>query len=326
MTINLCDNRMQNGNFITNTDNTPTDNNDNAIITRSPKHCWFPDDQQMAANMERLERNTFKVFLTNGNYNVVKTGDVTDVRGIIALITSRLSSDSSKRFYESAYAIRIARIGGTSDDHFWLHPETSMNEALDHHQNLLDADWRYELRIRYIPSTLSDILVKDRFTFHYLYDQIEAPVDQDLAIQLCCLEIKFFDLVQPFVNFKEEKFKCALGTGWSIPVQLVIGCDFGIGYVTDRTGPPTQMAQFQSVQSIHITTNVNENNANNSAANPLNQSNKSVLQLKIAGASEVLAISCPSNTIAENIANLIDGYCRLVNNTDDSFWIRKALF
>ncbi len=86
--------------------------------------------------------------------------------------------------------------------------------------------------------------------------------------------LKFFDLVQPIVKFKEETFKCSLGvsllkyafssevfqiicsyfthsliiifikfsanqwqTGWTIPVELVVGCDVGIGYVTDKTGP-----------------------------------------------------------------------------------------
>ncbi|XP_054154362.1 focal adhesion kinase 1-like isoform X2 [Oppia nitens] len=390
--------RMQNGNFITDTDNINNNDTDrNAGQSRNGKHCWFECNQQMDT-MDKIDKNTFKVYLTNGNYNVVKTGDVTDVRGIASLITSRLSSDSSKRFYESIYAIRLARIGAP-DDHIWLHPDSSMNEALEQHNNLLDSEWRYELRIRYFPSTINDILVKDRVTFHYFYDQVkndylrlDIPIELDLAIQLCCLEIrhffkdithfaldkksnfetlekdiglhkflpsniltsvkhkalrkaiqsqfkkvstmnetecmlKFFELVEPLIHYKQEYFKCALGTGWSIPVHLVIGCDLGIGYVTDKTGPPTQMAQFQSVQSICIiTTNSNESSGTlQTTSSQSIVSNKCVLQLKIAGASEVLAITCSSNIVAENIANLIDGYCRLINNTNDSFWLRKDI-
>jgi hypothetical protein len=36
----------------------------------------------------------------------------------------------------------------------------------------LFCHFRYELRIRYIPSSINDILVKDRVTFHYFYDQV----------------------------------------------------------------------------------------------------------------------------------------------------------
>ncbi|XP_078209212.1 focal adhesion kinase 1 isoform X21 [Callithrix jacchus] len=47
-----------------------------------------------------------------------------------------------------------------------------------------------------------------------------------------------------------------------------------------------------------------------------------MLQLKIAGAPEPLTVTAPSLTIAENMADLIDGYCRLVNGASQSFIIR----
>ncbi|XP_038199990.1 focal adhesion kinase 1 isoform X4 [Arvicola amphibius] len=47
-----------------------------------------------------------------------------------------------------------------------------------------------------------------------------------------------------------------------------------------------------------------------------------MLQLKIAGAPEPLTVTAPSLTIAENMADLIDGYCRLVNGATQSFIIR----
>ena len=82
------------------------------------------------------------------------------------------------------------------------------------------------------------------------------------------------------------------------------------------------MAHFQSVQSIQVIANANEVNPNSS---PNSQSNKTVLQLKISGATEVLSISCPSNNVAENIAHLIDGYCRLLNADNHSVWVRRGI-
>ena len=51
---------------------------------------------------------------------------------------------------------------------------------------------------------------------------------------------------------------------------------------------------------------------------------KSVLQLRVAGSSELLTITCPSMAEAENMADLVDGYCRLVNQSSTSIWSRKG--
>lgn len=49
-----------------------------------------------------------------------------------------------------------------------------------------------------------------------------------------------------------------------------------------------------------------------------------MLQLRVAGSAELLTITCPSLTVAENMADLVDGYCRLVNNQQASIWSRKG--
>lgn len=63
------------------------------------------------------------------------------------------------------------------------------------------TDWRFEMRVRYLPSSLQELCEKDSVTFHYYYDQIRhdylntpinTNVDQELAIQLCCLMIRYF--------------------------------------------------------------------------------------------------------------------------------------
>ncbi|XP_037529937.2 LOW QUALITY PROTEIN: focal adhesion kinase 1-like [Rhipicephalus sanguineus] len=121
--------------------------------------------------------------------------------------------------------------------------------------------------------------------------------------------MRFLEVVRQVLPYDRESFSCALGTGWSVPVELVVNQELGIGYLTDRNGQLNHIANFQQVQAIQTIV---------SDASP-----KPVLQLKIAGASEVLSISCPSLAVAESIADLVDGYCRLIQGTQASFWSRK---
>ena len=60
------------------------------------------------------------------------------------------------------------------------------------------SDWRFELRIRYLPLDLAEVYEKDPLTFSSYYDQVVHDylnknfdsLDQDLAIQLGCLQIR----------------------------------------------------------------------------------------------------------------------------------------
>jgi focal adhesion kinase 1 len=81
------------------------------------------------------------------------------------------------------------------------------------------------------------------------------------------------------------------------------------------------MAQFQQVQRIQI--NKNEHSSPSSSSET-SRPNKYTLQLKISGTSELLSIKCSSLHIAQNIADLIDGYCKLISGSSKSFWIRKG--
>ena len=44
---------------------------------------------------------------------------------------------------------------------------------------------------------------------------------------------KFFEILKSVYRFDQERYRCALGSGWSIPVELVIGPHQGISYMTD---------------------------------------------------------------------------------------------
>ncbi|XP_071064168.1 focal adhesion kinase 1 isoform X16 [Dasypus novemcinctus] len=121
--------------------------------------------------------------------------------------------------------------------------------------------------------------------------------------------LKFFEILSPVYRFDKECFKCALGSSWIISVELAIGPEEGISYLTDKGCSPTHLADFNQVQTIQY-------------SNSEDKDRKGMLQLKIAGAPEPLTVTAPSLTIAENMADLIDGYCRLVNGATQSFIVR----
>ncbi|KAL1115160.1 hypothetical protein AAG570_007191 [Ranatra chinensis] len=246
-------------------------------------------------------------------------------------------------------------------------------------------EWRYELRVRYVPKSLEQLYEKDRVTYSFYYDQIKndyltgeagTKVDHDTAVQLCCLALRVFfkdmphialdkksnleylekevglhkfvpqgilDVTKPKTlrkqiqaGFKkvcqsserecmlryiqilrqihpyhQERFQCSLGSSWSIPVELVIGPDIGISYITHRATSPTKVADFSNVESVQtLYTDCVEHR-------------KGMLQLRVTGATEMLTVTSPSLAEAESLADLIDGYCRLVRCSNVSLWNRK---
>ncbi|XP_048506563.1 focal adhesion kinase 1 isoform X2 [Athalia rosae] len=329
-----------------------------------------------------MDKATLKVHLPNGGFNVVKFGDAIDVRGIISLVTSRLAVGS--RQYRHLYAMRLHHPG--SGESYWLHQDTTMYQVQEKYERKHPhSEWRYELRVRYLPQNLNDLYEKDKVTFYYYYDQVRndylsathATLDQDVAVQLCCLEIryffkdmpqialdkksnleylerevglhkflprtvlngmkpkalrkliqthfkkvaalselecmfKFFDLLRSYYRFDQERFICALGSSWSIPVELVIGPDLGISYMAHRGGTvPTRMAEFSQIQTIQTLVSDCKEHA------------KACIKLRVAGAAETLSITCSSLDQAESLADLIDGYCRLTTGSNTSLWNRK---
>ncbi|XP_032454828.1 focal adhesion kinase 1 isoform X9 [Nasonia vitripennis] len=330
-----------------------------------------------------MDKATLKVHLPNGGFNVVKFGDAIDVKGIISLVTSRLAAGT--RHYRNLYAMRLHHPG--SGESYWLHQDTTMYQVQEKYEKKHPhSEWRYELRVRYLPQNLNDLYEKDKVTFYYYYDQVRndyltanhATLDQEVAVQLCCLEIryffkdmpqialdkksnleylerevglhkflprsvlngmkpkalrkliqqhfkkvaalselecmyKFFDLLRAHYRFDQERFICALGTSWSIPVELVIGPDLGISCMAHRGGSvPTRMAEFTKIQSIQTLVSDCKEHA------------KACIKLRVAGASETLSIICSSLDQAESLADLIDGYCRLMTGSNTSLWNRKA--
>ncbi|XP_077086217.1 protein tyrosine kinase 2aa isoform X25 [Siphateles boraxobius] len=306
----------------------------------------------------------------------IRYGDATDVRGIIQKIV-----DIHKVKLVSCFGLRLTH--DPSGDVHWLHPDMGVSHVREkYEQNRPQDEWRYELRIRYLPKGFLNQFAEDKPTLNYFYQQVKNDyllemadqVEQDIALKLGCLEIrrfyremrgnaldkksnyellekdvglrrffpksllesvkaktlrkqiqqtfkqfanlndeqsilKFFEILAPVYRFDKECFRCALGSSWVISVDLAIGPEEGISYLTDKGSTPTHLANFTQVQSIHYSC-VEE------------KERKGVLQLDVAGAAEPLTISTPVFATAENMADLIDGYCRLLSAVSQSFIVR----
>ncbi|CAG9813532.1 unnamed protein product [Phaedon cochleariae] len=159
------------------------------------------------------DRSTVKVHFPNGGFNVVKYGDAVEIKAIIQTVTDRLST--GERYYNGLYAMRLSRLH--SSEVHWLHQDTTMQQVnekyLKKHPN---SEWRYDLRIRYLPTSLKELYEKDVVTFHYYYDQVKTDyhtelhkkIDQEVALQLCCLEIrKYFKDISQNVLDKKSNFE-----------------------------------------------------------------------------------------------------------------------
>ncbi|XP_028629069.1 focal adhesion kinase 1 isoform X5 [Grammomys surdaster] len=329
--------------------------------------------------MERVLK-VFHYFESNSEpttwASIIRHGDATDVRGIIQKIV-----DSHKVKHVACYGFRLSHL--RSEEVHWLHVDMGVSSVREKYELAHPPEeWKYELRIRYLPKGFLNQFTEDKPTLNFFYQQVKSDymleiadqVDQEIALKLGCLEIrrsywemrgnalekksnyevlekdvglkrffpkslldsvkaktlrkliqqtfrqfanlnreesilKFFEILSPVYRFDKECFKCALGSSWIISVELAIGPEEGISYLTDKGCNPTHLADFNQVQTIQY-------------SNSEEKDRKGMLQLKIAGAPEPLTVTAPSLTIAENMADLIDGYCRLVNGATQSFIIR----
>ncbi|XP_055482564.1 focal adhesion kinase 1 isoform X14 [Psammomys obesus] len=293
--------------------------------------------------MERVLK-VFHYFESNSEpttwASIIRHGDATDVRGIIQKIV-----DSHKVKHVACYGFRLSHL--RSEEVHWLHVDMGVSSVREKYELAHPPEeWKYELRIRYLPKGFLNQFTEDKPTLNFFYQQVKSDymleiadqVDQEIALKLGCLEIrrsywemrgnalekksnyevlekdvglkrffpkslldsvkaktlrkliqqtfrqfanlnreesilKFFEILSPVYRFDKECFKCALGSSWIISVELAIGPEEGISYLTDK------------------------------GCNPL-------------------TVTAPSLTIAENMADLIDGYCRLVNGATQSFIIR----
>ncbi|XP_078413670.1 protein-tyrosine kinase 2-beta-like [Cetorhinus maximus] len=308
------------------------------------------------------------------NFKLVKCSHTTEIREIVNTILDSGRVGPSIVF-KGCYGIRLKHL--KSDEVYWLHPDLTVSEVQTKYESLHhEAEWRYDLRIRFLPKDIMNSFKQDRTTLLCYYQQVRSDymqevagqVDQDTALKLGCLEIRrfykdmppkalekksnfellekevgldlffpkqlqdsmkpknlrkliqqnffqfghmkedecicrFFEILRGVTNFEQEHYSCELGQGWTITVELVIG-SHGIGQVTNKDGP-ISLAEFNQIKSINFVHS--------------EEDKKASLQLEIQGAPQPLTITASSLAMVESMADLIDGYCRLENETTSSF-------
>ncbi|XP_071394002.1 protein-tyrosine kinase 2-beta-like isoform X2 [Centroberyx affinis] len=269
-----------------------------------------------------------------------------------------------------------------SSEIHWLHPDLTVSELTQRYeQQHLEAEWRYDLRIRYIPTDFMEKFKEDRTTMIYFYQQVRSDymqhyaskVSDGMALQLGCLEIRrfykdmnpnglekksnfellekdvgldlffprelidsmkskqlrklvqqtfqgystlkedqcmarFFTTLAQCHSYTQESFACQLVEGWRLTVDLVIGPE-GISQQADKNSTPICLASFSQVRSIRCS---------------LENDGRALLTVHMEGARQPLSVNTSSLAVAENMADLIDGYCRLETNSDSSLIIRPS--
>uniref|UniRef100_A0AAY4AXG7 non-specific protein-tyrosine kinase n=1 Tax=Denticeps clupeoides TaxID=299321 RepID=A0AAY4AXG7_9TELE len=100
--------------------------------------------------------------------------------------------------------------------------------------------------------------------------------------------IKFFQTFNKFANFHEEVYPCELVVSITEPICLAV---------------------FKQIRSIQCSAQ---------------SDSKAQVHIDIEGAKQPLSINTSTITMAENMVDLIDGYCRLENNSDNSLILKQS--
>ncbi|KAM7027978.1 protein-tyrosine kinase 2-beta [Passerculus sandwichensis] len=341
-------------------------------------HRDHPQDPREEEEEEEETRILKVCFYSNScnlgkNFKLVKCSVATEIREVIRSILQSGRIGPDVRLSE-CYGLRLKHV--KSSELHWLHPLLTVGQAQHKYESLhLEAEWRYDLQIRYLPEDFMESFREDRTTLLYFYQQLRSEymqsyaskVSEGMALQLGCLELrrfykdmpqnaldkksnfeflekevgldlffpsqmlenlkprqlrkmiqqtfqqyallreeecilKFLHTLSTFAPIDQENFRCQLVQGWNITVDLVIGPK-GIRQVTSTDTKPTCLAEFRDIKSIRCSTT---------------EDGQALLQLGLSGTPQSLSIRTSSLAEAENMADLIDGYCRLQGGTETS--------
>ncbi|XP_062302798.1 protein-tyrosine kinase 2-beta isoform X5 [Osmerus eperlanus] len=323
-------------------------------------------------------------FTSNGsilgkNFKLVRCEDGWTIRAVVGAVLSSGCIGAGIR-HAHCYGLLLKHLK-SSEEH-WLHPDLTVSElALRYQQQHLEAEWRYDLRIRYIPAEFMAKFKEDKTTMTFFYQQVRSDymqhhaskVSDGMALQLGCLEIRrfykdmnpnglekksnfellekdvgldqffprelidsmkpkhlrklvqqtfqgysslqedqcmdrFFSTLATCHDYTHESFACELVQDWKLAVDLVIG-SAGVCHRADKSSVPVCLASFSQIQSIKCSQQ---------------EDNRGLLTVGIKESKQPLLVNTPSLATTENMADLIDGYCRLVNSTEASVIVRTC--
>ncbi|RXN02379.1 tyrosine kinase 2-beta-like protein [Labeo rohita] len=282
------------------------------------------------------------------NFKLVKCDSSWQIKTIIQSIlnSGRLGPNVQN---PGCFGLRLKHL--KSEELHWLHPDLTVGEVEQRYESHhAEAEWRYDLRIRYIPTDFMKRLKEDRTFLLYFYQQVRcdymqhhaSKVSDGMALQLGCLEIRRFykdmnskglekksnfDLLEKDVGLDLFFPKGLIDSMKPKPLRKLIQQTFqqyallkeddcmikffetyGEFSNFDEEIFPCELvavclAEFRQIRSIKYNTQ---------------SDGRTLLFIEIEGAKQPLSISVASLAFAENMADLIDGYCRLLNHTDAS--------
>ncbi|KAF1625837.1 Protein-tyrosine kinase 2-beta, partial [Eudyptes filholi] len=144
------------------------------------------------------------------------------------LVSGRIGPDIK---LAECYGLRLKHV--KSDEIHWLHPDLTVGEVQEKYECLhLEAEWRYDLQIRYLPEDFIERFKEDRTTLLYFYQQLRSEymqnyaskVSEGMALQLGCLELRRFykDMPQNALDKKSnfEFLEKEVGLDLFFPSQM----------------------------------------------------------------------------------------------------------
>ncbi|XP_013100344.1 focal adhesion kinase 1 isoform X2 [Stomoxys calcitrans] len=174
------------------------------------------------------------VYWPNNLHHAVSVDEQTDtVQDIIEKTVAMVSA--AKKPNPRYYALRLQNM--VTKDTLWMNKTTKIQKLLEHIWNSACPNtecpqqksqhipptvnvndklsvWRPELRIRYLPHSLRELLNEDKITCYFYFDQVKqdfiqsnsTSIDFDSAIQLCCLSmLHYFRNVNGTIPDKKQQ-------------------------------------------------------------------------------------------------------------------------
>ncbi|VFV44080.1 protein-tyrosine kinase 2-beta isoform [Lynx pardinus] len=250
-------------------------------------------------------------FNTGKNFKLVKCTVQTEIQEVIAsiLLSGRIGPNIQ---LGECYGLRLKHM--KSDEIHWLHPQMTVGEVQEKYECLhMEAEWRYDLQIRYLPEDFMESLKEDRTTLLYFYQQLRndymqryaSKVSEGMALQLGCLELRkevgldLFFPKQMQENLKPKQFRKMIQQTFQQYASLreeecvmkFFNTLAGFANIDQET------YRCELIQGWNITVDL--------VIGP-----KGIRQLTSQDAKS-LSIKTSSLAEAENMADLVDGYCRL---------------
>uniref|UniRef100_A0A3B4WI00 non-specific protein-tyrosine kinase n=1 Tax=Seriola lalandi dorsalis TaxID=1841481 RepID=A0A3B4WI00_SERLL len=255
---------------------------------------------------------------------------------------------------------------------FYYQISSLINYTCRYEQQHLEAEWRYDLRIRYIPSDFMEKFKNDRTTMLYFYQQVRSDymqqyaskVSDGMALQLGCLEIRrYFKDMNPNGLEKKSNFELLekdVGLDLFFPRELIdsmkskqlrrliqqtfqgysalnqdqcvakffttlaqcysytqerFACQYISLFIPSLFGTFISLCVLQPVAAFSQV---------HSISCSAESDGQALLTVHIEGAKQPLSVKTSSLAVAENMADLIDGYCRLVGSSESSLIIRPS--